>query len=221
MKSLVQVALVLAVILVFPLIIIGVTGVLTLDDIKSALAAAAQINPMLVAFVVIVLLLLDLFIPVPTLALGLLAGYFLGALYGGLSVAIGVMLAGLTGYTICWYYGPGLLLKIYKDPQKLREMGDIFSTRGTIVLIICRALPMLPEVSCCLAGANRMGFGKFLLCYAIGSVPYAFITAYAGSQSSLSDPRPAIFAGIAILLVLWLAWLIFLRSNKPRALQQT
>src|SRR5690606_37819245 len=111
----------------------------------------------------------------------LLSGYFLGAALGGLSAACGMLAAGITGYIICWLYGPAMLLKIYKNPEKLREMKAIFSEQGTIVLLICRALPILPEVSCCLAGATRMPSSRFILCYSIATLPYAFIAAIAGS----------------------------------------
>ncbi len=216
MKQLITLALTLAAIFVSTFILIKATGILTVEDIESALTAASQINPLYVAAVVIVLLFADLLIAIPTLTIAILSGYFLGFLLGGISAISGMLLAGLVGYTICRLYGPGLLMKIYKNPEKLREMESVFSLHGSMVLIICRALPILPEVSCCLAGANRMPFWRFLLYYSIGTIPYAFIAAYAGSQSSLSDPTPAIFTAIAISLFLWLAWYIFLRKNKNR-----
>ncbi len=214
MRQLITFALTLAAIFVSTFILIKATGILTIKDIESLLTTASQINPLYVAAVVIALLFADLLIAIPTLTISILSGYFLGFLLGGISAMSGMLLAGLVGYMICWFYGPGLLMKIYKNPEKLREMERVFSQHGSMVLIICRALPILPEVSCCLAGANRMPFWRFLLYYAIGTIPYAFIAAYAGSQSSLSDPKPAIFTAIAISLFLWLAWFFFLRRNK-------
>lgn len=214
MRQLITLALTLAAIFASTFILIKATGILTVEDIESALAAASQINPLYVAAGVIALLFADLLIAIPTLTIAILSGYFLGFVLGGISAMSGMIMAGLAGYMICWFYGPGLLMKIYKNPEKLHEMESIFSLHGSMVLIICRALPILPEVSCCLAGANRMPFWRFLLYYAIGTVPYAFIAAYAGSQSSLSEPKPAIFTAIAIPLFLWSAWFIFLRKKQ-------
>ncbi|VAW93330.1 hypothetical protein MNBD_GAMMA20-1880 [hydrothermal vent metagenome] len=216
MRQLITLAMTLAAIFASTFILIKATGILTVEDIESLLTTASQINPLYVVAVVIALLFADLLIAIPTLTITILSGYFLGFLLGGISAMSGMLLAGLVGYMICWFYGPGLLMKIYKNPEKLREMERVFSLHGSMVLIICRALPILPEVSCCLAGANRMPFWRFLLYYSIGTIPYAFIAAYAGSQSSLNDPTPAIFTAIAISLFLWLAWYLFLRKNKNR-----
>lgn len=213
MKQLITIALTLAAIFASTFLIIKFTGILTVEDIEAALDAASKINPLYVAACVIALLFADLFIAVPTLTVCILSGYFLGFALGGFSAAIGMLIAGIGGYIICWRYGPSLLQKIYKNPAKLREMEEIFSRHGTVVLLICRAMPILPEVSCCLAGANRMPFGKFILCYSLATVPYSFIAAMAGSHSSLNNPMPAVFAAIGISLVLWSAWLIFLRKN--------
>jgi uncharacterized membrane protein YdjX (TVP38/TMEM64 family) len=216
-KQLLTVALGLIAFFTCTFILVKVTGVLTVDDIKAGLSAASEINPLYVAMGVVILLFIDLFVVVPTLTVCILAGYFLGFALGGVSAMIGMMLAGITGYIICWFYGPGLLLRIYKNPEKLREMQEIFSNHGPTVLLICRASPILPEVSCCLAGANRMPFWRFLLCFSVATIPYALIAAYAGSQSSLSDPKPAIFTAIGISAFLWLAWFIFLRKNHQRS----
>ncbi len=87
-------------------------------------------------------------------------------------------------------------------------MRQIFSLYGPAMLIVCRAMPILPEVSCCMAGATRMPFLKFFAMYSLGTIPYALITTYAGSISTLGQPTPAIMTAIIISLILWLAWYI-------------
>jgi uncharacterized membrane protein YdjX (TVP38/TMEM64 family) len=156
-------------------------------------------------------------VAVPTLTITILAGYFLGFALGALSVFVGLMLSGLGGYFISRHYGSSLLKKIYKDSNKLDEMSYIFTKHGTVLLVMCRAMPMLPEISYCLSGANRMPFLKFLLFFLIGTVPYLLIATYAGSQSSLENPTPAILAAIAISTTLWLAWFFFIQKIKRKA----
>lgn len=216
MKQLITIALVLAAIFASTFIVIKLTGVLTVDDVKAALTTASEINPVYVSLVVIILLFSDLFIAIPNLTVCIFSGYFLGAVTGGISAMLGMLLAGVVGYFICWYYGPNLLLKIYKDPGKLQEMKEIFSEHGVMVLLTCRALPILPEVCSCLAGATRMPFWRFFLYYSISTIPYAFIAAYAGSKSTLNNPSPAIYTMIGISVVLWFSWLFFLRRNFPK-----
>lgn len=216
MKQLLSSALALAAIFASTFLLLKFVFGFGADDARSLLQAAAEADPRLVAFIVIALLFADLFVAIPTLTVSLLAGHFLGAALGGASAAAGMLAAGLSGYFICRRLGPGLLLRIYKDPDKLREMSDLFARHGSLVLLICRAAPILPEVSCCLAGANRMPFKRFFACYLLGSGPYAFVAAYAGSKSSLSDPAPALFAAVALSLGLWLAWFSFLRRERRR-----
>lgn len=220
MKQLLIVACVLAAIFASTFLILNKTGILTVENIEVALNAASSVNPMYVAAIVVFLLFSDIFIAIPTLTISILAGYFLGFYAGGASAFSGMFLAGVTGYFICWKFGPGLLLKIYKDQGKLNEMRRVFSEHGSVVLMMCRAAPILPEVSCCLAGATKMPVQKFLLFYVIATAPYAFIAAYAGSQSSLADPKPAILTAIAMSLVLWVSWALFLRRNYGKKVSE-
>ena len=216
MKQLITIALILAAAFASTFIIIKTTGVLTIDDIKQWLTMASEINPVYVVLTVVVLLFADLFIAVPTLTICILSGYFLGWITGGLASTSGMMLAGIAGYWICRAIGPKLLMKIYKDPKKLAEMQNIFSEHSTSVILMCRAMPILPEVVSCLAGANKMSFFRFMAYDSISTIPYAFIAAYAGSTSSLAHPTPAFLTAIGISLTLWLSWLFFLRRNYPK-----
>lgn len=216
MKQLITSALILMAIFASTFIIIKITGVLTVEDIKFALTKTSQVNPIYVAMAVTLLLFIDLFIAIPNLTVCIFSGYFLGAITGGISAAIGMLLAGVAGYAICWYCGPGLLFKLYKDTQKLKEMQAIFFKHGAMVLLTCRALPILPEICSCLAGATRMPFWQFFLYYSISTIPYAFIAAYTGSKSTLNNPSPAIFTAIGISVVLWFSWVMFLRRSFPK-----
>lgn len=216
MKQLITIALILATAFASTFIVIKATGVLTIEDVKRWLTMASEIDPLYVALAVIILLFADLFIAIPNLTICILSGYFLGWLTGGLASTAGMMLAGIVGYWICWAIGPKLLLKMYKDPKKLAEMQGIFSEHGATVILMCRAMPILPEVVACLAGANKMSFFRFMVYYSISTIPYSFIAAYAGSKSSIANPTPAILTAIGISLALWLAWFIFLRRNYPK-----
>lgn len=133
---------------------------------------------------------------------------------GFLAGATGMLTAGILGYAITYAYGPGLLRRINKDEAKQAEMAAIFARHGGVVLVVCRALPMLPEISCCLAGATRMRFQKFIVAFVLGTVPYALIATYAGARSSLDDPKPAILAAIGLSVLLAGAWMILLRRYK-------
>jgi uncharacterized membrane protein YdjX (TVP38/TMEM64 family) len=208
MKDLIKIMLVLAALFASTFIMLKLSGLLTLDDIKAMLNAARAVHPLYLASIVILLLFADLVIAVPTMTVSIMAGLFLGWPLGAAATISGLLLAGVCGYIISRIYGNGLLQRIYKDKKRLAEINDTFSRYGPVVLIVCRAMPILPEVSCCLAGATRMPFAKFIAMFLLGTIPYALITTYAGSVSTLEKPTPAIFTAIVLSLFLWVGWFL-------------
>lgn len=206
MKDLLKAMFVLAALFASTFIVIKSTGLITLDDIQYWLEEAQKIHPAYLALVVVTLLFLDLFIAIPTMTVAILAGYFLGWPMGAAAAITGFFLAGSIGYALSRRYGWTLLHKIYKERDRLDEMHRIFSAYGPFMLIICRAMPILPEVSCCMAGATRMRFALFISMYALGTIPYALVVTYAGSISSVEQPAPAIITAILLSSGLWLMW---------------
>lgn len=206
MKQLITLALCLTAIFASTFVVIKLTGVLTLDDIRYWLEVAAEADSIWVATVIILLLASDLFIAVPTLSLCILSGYFLGFFYGGIAASIGMLSAGCLGYWICFCFGEKFLKKIYKNEKKREEMQKIFIQQGGKFILVSRALPMLPEVCACLAGSNRMSFKQFLFLFSIATFPYGFVAAFAGSHSTFENPLPALIIVIALPLSLWLCW---------------
>ena len=162
------------------------------------------------------LLFVDLIISVPTLATITLSGYFLGPVIGALAGIVGLVMAGLGGYTVSRRYGDLLLKLVVKDETKRMDAVATFQEHGAVVILLSRASPILPEVSACMAGMTRMPLGKFLALWLASSVPYAAIAAYAGSISSLDNPQPAIFAAIGLMSVLWISWLVVRRLSQRR-----
>jgi len=219
MRELLRIGFALAAIFASTFVILRLSGTLTLEEIRSWLASAHDIAPAYVAGLVIALLFTDLFVAVPTLTISILAGYFLGAPLGAAAAITGMLSAGITGYALSRRYGTTLLSRVYRDETKLAEIRAVFAEHGLFVLLVCRAVPILPEVSCCLAGATRMRFARFLAGFSIGTVPFAAIASYAGSASSLDNPLPPILVFIALPGSLWLCWYFFLRhrrrSEKP------
>ncbi len=214
MKPLITVALVLATLFASTFLMVTTTGVLTVEGIEAGLKAASEVNAIYVVIGIVALLLADIFMAVPTLTIAILSGYFLGFGLGAFSSTLGMASAGVTGYALCRLYGPGLLKKIYPESHKREEMQSLFNQHGSTLLLICRAMPILPEVSCCMAGANRMPFVRFFACYMVSTLPYASIAAFAGSRSSLDSPQPAIYAAIGLALFFWTAWAVFIRRTR-------
>ncbi len=203
MKSLIKLFLLLVAFFASIFVVIKFTDLITIDDIKEWLILAETVSPFYLVTIIVLLLFMDLFISIPTLIVCMLSGYFLGFGIGAISSMIGLSIAGIVGYTLSRVFGPTLLMKVVKCEEKIGEMERLFHNHGFIMILVSRAIPMVPESAACMSGITRMPVKRFVLAWMLGSYPYALITAYAGSISTIDDPAPAIFTAVGIMLLLW------------------
>lgn len=209
MTPLIKIMLTLAAVFASTFLILRSMGLLTVEQIETWLEAAQTISPVYVAGAVVTLLFADLFIAVPTLTIITLSGFFLGHAYGATAAITGLMLAGLCGYGLSYLYGEKLVAFIIKDKGQYDEAKALFERHGVIMILLSRAVPILPEVMACMAGITRMPLPLFILVWAFNTVPYALIATYAGSISTLDNPKPAIFTAIGLTVFFWAGWLMF------------
>ena len=211
MKDLLKIAIFLAIAFASTFLILQSSGLVTEAGVTAWLDRARDINPLWLIALIIALLLLDLFIAVPTMTTILLAGFLLGPWIGGADSALGLMLPGMTGYGLGQRYGRRVLIRVYKVQSRLSEIERAFAQNDLLTLFVCQALPILPELSCTLAGIARMRVRRFLFGYAVGVVPCAFIVAYDRSKSTLADPSPAIYTAVGSSAALLIAWALLKR----------
>lgn len=214
MRELIKIAIILALIFASTAIVIKASGVVTEASVMAFVDAARAIHPGWLVAAVVVILLIDLWIAVPTMTTILLAGHVLGPLLGALAAILGLMALGITGYAMGRRLGRPLLARLYKDPTKLLAIEAAFHRNAVLTLFACQALPILPELSATMAGVSRMNFARFVGAYAVGVVPFAIVVAWAGSVSTLTDPTPAIYTAIGTTVSLLLVWRLLTRRNK-------
>ncbi|CAM2007712.1 TVP38/TMEM64 family protein [Acanthopleuribacter pedis] len=216
MRPLLKIMLMLFLFFTAMLLVLKFTGILTVDNIQAWLAHADTVAPLYVGLLVILLLFADLFVAVPTLTIMILAGHFLGPVAGAAVAITGSALAAFTGYTLAYLKGEPLVALLIKDQKERDSAKETFLEYGVIMILLARALPVLPEVTACLAGLTRMPLLKFTAAWSLSCVPYAVIATYAGSISSLANPMPAIFTAIGLATLFGTAWLIFSRTKLSR-----
>ena len=158
MKALIKFVVILGAFFTFTLLLFKILGILNIEDIKHWLEAAMKLSHWIVGSIIIGLMLIDLFIAIPTLSLTILSGFFLGVELGVLYSSIGMLGAGSIGYVISRFYGDKLLTFVSKEETQREQMVRIFTTFGSFSLMLCRAAPMLPEVTSCLAGVTKMPY---------------------------------------------------------------
>ncbi|WP_083602027.1 TVP38/TMEM64 family protein [Thalassotalea sp. PP2-459] len=211
MLALLKVMLIMATCFALTFLFIKSTGILSIEQIKHWLIIAKSSHQGYVFSIVVALLFADLFIAVPTLTIILLAGYFLGFHVALIASLMGMTLAGFVGYWLSSRYGEFVLQTIIKAKTERDKASSTFKQHGFIFILLSRAMPILPEVSACLAGIAQMPFHRFFLAWVLSTAPYATIASYAGSVSSISNPKPAIIAALGISGVLWCSWFFYHR----------
>jgi uncharacterized membrane protein YdjX (TVP38/TMEM64 family) len=214
MKLLIKSIIILFLFFTSMLLIMKFTGLLTIEDIKAIFTNLQTQPSYMIGSLVILLLFIDLFIAIPTMTVILLAGYFLGFQLALLYTSIGLLGASLTGYTLSIFYGERIINKLSNDQKQINQMKQLFNTHGMILIMLSRAVPLLPEISACLAGTCHMNLKKYLLAWTIGTIPYISIMTYAGSISSIDDPTPALVAALGVTVLFSIGWFIFKKINK-------
>ncbi len=151
---------------------------------------------------VILLLVSDLFLPVPATPVMSAAGFVYGTMVGGVVSALGSFLAGVTAYELCVCLGRRAAERI-TSVAELERGHRLFARRGPWLVALSRALPILPEVISCMAGLTKMPRGLFLAALACGSVPMGFIYAAIGATGQ-SHPGLALALSALAPALLWL-----------------
>jgi len=216
MKSLIKLYLIIIGVFALIFTLVNLTGLLSVADIKAYLEQIQHAGKLKIFIIVAVLLASDVFLSVPTILIVTYAGHILGFGWGVLAATIGMLTSGTIAYLLCRFSGTKMLRVLIKDKKQIDEVNRIFHRLGFGMLIIARALPMLPEATCCLSGMMKFNFVKFLLYYVFGTLPYAIVLTYLGSISSADNPYPA-FIGIGVVyVILYLLWFFKLRHTKEQ-----
>lgn len=190
------------------------TGTITIEKVESWLLIAKNAGVLTLMLIVIVILLSDLLLSIPTLATVTLSGYFLGHTYGAIASFIGLLLVGVLGYVVSYYHGEKIEKRILPRSEQRLDARQNFKKHGYVMILFSRAIPMLPEISACMAGMTKIPFSKFIVAWSLSITPYILICTYAGSVSSLDNPTPAIYSAISVNVILWLAWYITLKLKN-------
>jgi membrane protein DedA with SNARE-associated domain len=172
----------------------------------------------------LLLLLENLFPPIPSEVVLPLAGFLVGR--GDLSFA-GALVASTTGSVIgavILYYlgkwgGRGLVLRyghiLRVKAEELDRVEGWFRRYGDVVVLVCRVIPLARSVVSIPAGTARMPMGRFLILTALGSAAWNSVLIGAGAAlganweavsrwaGTYSDVVVAIMLGAAVLFALY------------------
>ncbi len=214
MHPIIKVSLRLAVLFIGLLLLTRLMGWFDLSDIKRWFELLQHQPAESLIALVVALLLADLLFSIPTVWVALFAGYFLGFQIAFGAVFLGLITAAFCAYEASRRMGLQLFSRLGLSHDEQAKVQDDFLQYGTLMLLLSRSAPMLPEITYCLAGAAKMPRLKFMVFFCLGHIPYALLTTYAGSHSNLTAPYPALAALLFLYTLLWSAAFVLKRKHQ-------
>lgn len=155
------------------------------------------------AFTIIVLLVVDLILPVPSSVVMALSGKLLGFWAGGAASFAGAMLAAVIGYFACYWGRVRIFNRVVKDKEADKVIAW-FEKYGIYAIILSRPIPMLTEILSCTAGLYRFPFRLFLAASILGTLPICFVYSYFGNLGSPTNPWPLVWVAVIVPAIGWL-----------------
>jgi uncharacterized membrane protein YdjX (TVP38/TMEM64 family) len=163
--------------------------------------------------VVVGLLAVDVFIPVPSSVVMVLSGAAFGIWKGALLAFIGSIGGEWLGFELTRRYGSSWFKRFISDEDERRRLDAILVTHGAAAVVVTRALPVVMETMSIVAGLSRMSRRTFLIASAIGTAPIVIVYAYAGAMSRETG---SIVPAIVMLFAVSAAGWVWYRASGVR-----
>lgn len=156
------------------------------------------------ALAIVALLVLDLFIPVPSSLVMVSSGAVFGAVWGALLSIVGSMGGAVLGFELARRYGRGAAARLVGERQ-LDRMRLVVDRYGVAAVLATRGVPVAMEAMSVVAGLSRMRRPRFLLASLAGTVPFAVVYGYAGAVSERAGSlAPGLMVVGALAVAAWL-----------------
>lgn len=165
------------------------------------------------------LLAADLVLPIPSSLVMMASGALLGPLTGTVSSFLGAMTGALLGFLLCRRFGQIAFHRLVGDAEYAR-VSAFLERYGAWAILLSRSVPMLTEVTSCVAGLGSMPLGRFLALASAGTLPLCAVYAIIGARAG-DGTLPALWALLLAFLLPavgygWLRWRgPFRHSHQP------
>ncbi len=150
------------------------------------------------------LLVADLVLPVPATSVISALGYLYGTLGGGAVGAAGSLLCGTIAYEGCRRFGQQAADRLLGAEDRARAARLFAGGTGGWLVALSRWMPLLPEMTSCMAGLTGMPRRRFYTALLCGCLPMALMFAAIGA-SGTDRPGLALALSAAVPALLYLA----------------
>jgi uncharacterized membrane protein YdjX (TVP38/TMEM64 family) len=151
-----------------------------------------------VAGIIVALLALDVFLPVPSSIVSTAAGALLGFVSGLVVSTAGMTLGCVLAYGFSYRYGPPLVRRMMTERES-QEVSAQFRRGAAWALAIMRPIPVLAEASALLAGVAGVPFTRYFIVTALANAGISAIYSAAGANALRSGSVLFALAGAVAL----------------------
>lgn len=161
------------------------------------------------------LLILDVFLPVPSSLVMVAHGALFGVAAGTLLSLAGGLGAGALGFALGRWGSPVFRARIAEDER--RRADALLERWGALAVVVTRPVPILAETVAILAGTSPLGWPRFLLATAAGTLPAALLYAVTGATAARLDSTILVFALVLLAAAaFWWAGRLVCVHRPPR-----
>ncbi len=181
------------------------------ESLVSGSAGAA-----LLPAAVVLLLVADVVLPIPSSVVSTVAGFRFGLLGGALLSWLGMTAGCVVAYVLGSRVGRPATTRLVGPDAAERVAADA-RRHGLWSLVTFRAVPVLAEASVLVAGVGRMPFARFLTVTALANAGVSIAYAWVGARSARAGSFLLAFAGAILIPALAMALARGLRrqSDEP------
>ena len=165
------------------------------------------------AVMIVALLALDVFLPIPSSLVMVLSGAAFGVPLGAALALVGSIGGEWLGFELVRRYGRRLSATMIGD-EELARFNRFFDRHGMAAVVVTRPLPIVMETMSIVAGLSGMRRSAFLTASLLGTAPIVLVYAYAGAFSR--DTGSAVPAIVILVAVTGAGWLWY-RSRLASA----
>lgn len=160
----------------------------------------------------LVLLVLDLFLPVPATSVISALGFGYGTLLGGLIGATGSFLSGVLAFELCRKFGSKGAERLLGAVDRAKAERIFAGGTGGWLIALSRWMPLVPEMVSCMAGLSGMPRQRFYSALACGCLPMAMMFAGIGA-TGMDRPGLALVLSAVIPALLYTTAVWWLRQR--------
>ena len=160
------------------------------------------------------LLLVDVFVPIPSSVIMIAHGAIFGIVPG---TALSLV-ASVGGAMIGWWVGRrgSCLLHRVVSPAEQARANALLARWGVLAIILSRMVPILAETVAIMSGTTNLGWRTVLLASTAGTLPAALVYAVAGSVTT--DLASGFLVMVGVVAMAAIAWGIGRRVTEPERL---